>query len=931
MPPPPLPAVVRHLRKLAAAEPDASDAQLLERFRRHREEAAFAALVQRHGNLVLAVCRRVLRQEQDAEDAFQATFLALARHAGSLRAGEALGSWLYRVAYRIAIKAGEHMARRRTTERQALTRPGESAATELDWGELEGLVQEELERMPAKLRGPFVLCCLEGKSRSEAAGQLGWKEGTVAGRLAQARKLLQDRLARRGLTLSTVLCLTALGRSAAAPARLARQAISAALAGPIAPRIATLAEGAHPTMLTGKLKLATTLLLALGLVIAAGVQARTSAARPAEDKPAAAPRDKAAELPAAVTVKGTVLGPDGKPAAGARLYLRQPGGKEDRLRATSDRKGRFAFTFEWTKGDPTQKWAQIIAVADRHGPDWVVVPSPWKNEALTLRLAKEVPIQGRLLDLDGKPVTGATLRVEHTHRYKGDDLKAFLQTVREGEFPPVPVKWWQGPFPGQPKTLTTAPDGRFRLTGVGADSEVRFHVEGPGIQFGFVRAVARDLKSAVEPKQTNRTNRPHVEKVHGASFVHAVAPSRLIRGVIRDRKTGKPVAGVAIAAPPLTTTHHTLTDKDGRFELKGYPKTSAGYEVLASPAGLPYFNASVRLPDTPGLGPVTGEIELIGGILVRGRVTHQPTGKPIAGARVDYNPLFPNPHVARLALKPGQSGTSSSTRTGPDGNYALVVLPGPGALGYGAYLPNQPLMPACVTEQDLKDFFKDNLHHGSEIALMTQASPQSMGLMGQNRYNHLILIRPDEQTKSFRRDVALQPGKVQRGKVVGPDGKPLGGVRVYGLEPESVFGGEELKGDTFVIRGINPRRQRELVFLHAGKKLGAYQEVRGEPGKPLVVRLQACGSITGCIVDLDGEPVANLVVRVDRDRLLDSGAKVKTDRNGRFRLEGLVPGQKYGVRLELGRFGKAVFNPIQLEPGQRKDLGKARVDTTNPN
>jgi protocatechuate 3,4-dioxygenase beta subunit len=687
-------------------------------------------------------------------------------------------------------------------------------------------------------------------------------------------------------------------------------------------------------MLTAKLRIVTGLLLALGVAVAAGTQLRTSSAAPPPEKGAAPPRDTAPEKPAAtVTVTGKVLAPDGRPVAGARIYLRHytPGEPAYPVRATTDGAGRFTFSFDRSKLGPAQTAADVIAVADGYGPDWFRLGGTTKED-VTLRLAKEVPIRGRILDLDGKAVAGATLRVQHTRRYAGDDLKEFLRTVREGEHPPLYARWWDGPFPGQPKTITTGADGRFRLAGVGAESEVRFWIEGPGIQYGFLRAVTRELDSAVGPKGGRRVNRPHIEKVHGATFVHAVAPSRLIRGVVRDRKTGKPLAGVEISGPPLTTTHRTTTDKAGRYELKGYPKSSAGYEVRASAGGLPYFNAAVRFADTPGLGPIQGDVELVGGIAVRGRVTHQGTGKPIAGAWVEYNALFPNPHLRLLGLAPGETAPQPCSRaqTAADGSYTLVVLPGPGAVGVGAYLPKQPLMPACVTKKDLDDFFKDGLNHGDEMALVTQVRPQTMGLMGQNTYNHLALIRPDEKAKSLRHDVALQPERTLRGKVVGPDGKPIDGVRVYGLAPQSAFGAEELKGETFVVRGFNPRRKRELVFLHRGGQLGAYLEVLGEPTNPPVVRLEACGSVTGRIIDTDGQPVPGLVVRVDRHRLVDSGPKVKTDKGGRFRVNGLVPGQKYMVRLDVGRFGKVAFGSVQVKPGEGKDLGDATVDTTNP-
>src|SRR5262249_51833051 len=182
----------------------------------HREETAFATLVERHGRLVLGVCRQVLRHEQDAEDAFQATFLVLARHAAAIHRSEAVGSWLYRVAYRIAVKAGVDMARQRAREREVGNRLPREAASEAGWRRLQEGLQEELGRLPEKVRGPFVLCCLDGRTGAEAAGLLGWKEGTVTGRLTRARKLLQDRLARRGIALTAVLTAAALSARGAA-------------------------------------------------------------------------------------------------------------------------------------------------------------------------------------------------------------------------------------------------------------------------------------------------------------------------------------------------------------------------------------------------------------------------------------------------------------------------------------------------------------------------------------------------------------------------------------------------------------------------------------------------------------------------------------------------------------------------------------------
>ncbi len=186
--------------------PDAggqSDGQLLGRFLAGRDEAAFAALVRRHGPMVLGVCRRVLRDAHEAEDAFQATFLVLARKAAALGKREAVGSWLYTVAFRAALEARAGLCRRRARERQvdAMPHPEVAPAEPQDW---RPVLDEELNALPEKYRAVVVLCDLEGRPRKEAARLLGLPEGTLSSRLATARRALAGRLTRRGVALSGV-------------------------------------------------------------------------------------------------------------------------------------------------------------------------------------------------------------------------------------------------------------------------------------------------------------------------------------------------------------------------------------------------------------------------------------------------------------------------------------------------------------------------------------------------------------------------------------------------------------------------------------------------------------------------------------------------------------------------------------------------------
>jgi RNA polymerase sigma factor (sigma-70 family) len=224
-----LTGVVDQLRALAAG-PDA-DRHLLERFVARRDEAAFTALVRRHGPMVLSVCRRVLYSPADAEDAFQATFLVLARKAASIRKREALASWLHGVAFHLASTAKARNARRRYHEVRAAeerrSRLGHGLPTvpqgAVAWRELQEVLDAELRRLPDVCREPLVLCYLEGLSHEEAARRLSWPVGTVKSRLARARELLRARMERRGLALSASAFAVALA------ANTANAALSAAL------------------------------------------------------------------------------------------------------------------------------------------------------------------------------------------------------------------------------------------------------------------------------------------------------------------------------------------------------------------------------------------------------------------------------------------------------------------------------------------------------------------------------------------------------------------------------------------------------------------------------------------------------------------------------------------------------------------------------
>jgi RNA polymerase sigma factor (sigma-70 family) len=256
---------------------------LLHRFAGDRDQAAFALLVERHGPLVLGVCRRVLGTVHDAEDAFQATFLVLARKAGSIRDPDLLGNWLYGVATRIARKARASMHRRQTQERQVSLLPALAAPASTADPDLGPVLDEELARLPEKYRAALVLCYLQGKTNEEAARLLRWPTGTVKGRLARARDLLRNRLVRRGLRASALVLvayLTEARANAGIPAELV-QATAQASAGFVGSGTATAsptaARLAEAVLNSARLARRVAVLTAIGAVILASLFGTTAA------------------------------------------------------------------------------------------------------------------------------------------------------------------------------------------------------------------------------------------------------------------------------------------------------------------------------------------------------------------------------------------------------------------------------------------------------------------------------------------------------------------------------------------------------------------------------------------------------------------------------------------------------------------------------
>ncbi|HJT78643.1 MAG TPA: sigma-70 family RNA polymerase sigma factor [Gemmataceae bacterium] len=273
--------VIHQIRKTVLLRDGAglTDGQLLGCFLEYRDEAAFAALVRRHGPMVWGVCRRLLNHH-DAEDAFQAAFLVLFRKASSIRPRERVANWLYGVAHRTALQARRTAARRKVREKQVTELPEPAAAEQDLRRDLQPLLDQELSHLPDAYREVIVLCGLEGKTRKEAARQLGLPEGTVGSRLARARTMLAKRLARHGLALSGGVLAAVLSQqvaSGSAPPAPVPSTIQAAsrlaagqAAGGVSATVAALTEGVMKAMLLTKLESVVAVTLATAFLVGVG-------------------------------------------------------------------------------------------------------------------------------------------------------------------------------------------------------------------------------------------------------------------------------------------------------------------------------------------------------------------------------------------------------------------------------------------------------------------------------------------------------------------------------------------------------------------------------------------------------------------------------------------------------------------------------------
>lgn len=655
-------------------------------------------------------------------------------------------------------------------------------------------------------------------------------------------------------------------------------------------------------------------------------------------------------VPQNVAIAGRVVDQQGRPVAGARVYLHVD--SDDRLtpvpipppvRATTGADGRFRFTvdrIELASGPVRdgQPGVFLAAFAEGYGPGWtreLAIGDPDGN--LVELVDDDAPIGGRLIDLEGRPLPGVTVRVVHIDATPTEDLSPWLSATRRD--PNAPRNWFFSMFTRSlPAGLSllippveTGADGRFILRGAGRERIISILIQHPRIRTRVLQVMTRVGPPKSFPSRRSQPGQKPLFAdllIHAARFEHVADPGRTVEGNVVDATTGRPLSGM-IVRPRMTYERpiedpyplyrwrsdrwmRAVTDPRGHYRLDGLPvghPIELGATLSAGMIDRPMYQ---KLSDAPGVGPTRLDFKLLRGIPVEGKVTNRATGKPVA-AFVRYLPTLENPTLSSA----NDLDLFEPIATRPDGGFTISALPGPGVL--------------AATVMD--DWFLTADRAWSDRPPDARHPKIIRGVITPEQCHAIEPITPESTAKVCRCDLALAPAPEPIVRILDPEGQPLAGAIISGaaladLIRESWW--QSRQHGVFRVTGLTGHRIRGLAIHHEGRRLAGTLAVRdAEPG-PLVARLRPWGTVSGRLVDRSGRPRAGVTLTYQASY---AGSRpfaqafpkdVTTDSSGRFTFIGLVPERDYIIKLvsqDVYAQPVSVGELHSVEPGETRDLG----------
>jgi len=683
---------------------------------------------------------------------------------------------------------------------------------------------------------------------------------------------------------------------------------------------------------------------------------------------------------AGLRFEGRVTDAKGRAVKGAKIYLLNGGGAKDLANhppnAESSSSGTFQFDWkpkesgDWSAGNGT-----LLATVDGLGFGSVkavicektgrlldsISPTnrmylEWELQSTVEEASKDIvvrgarTIRGRIVDSEGQPVAGATLKPTHIREGRSGDLNEWLRAAKAARADYYSVrKHLRTVLHGDQISLVVPPartdkDGWFELKGMARHQIAELIVQGPGIQTTQLNLRGDDSETIRLPSSwDDKSLETHEYFTDG--FTYLAGPAQSLAGKLTDHSTGEPISGCLIQAERISTQRiggrlsvgyiQTRTDEKGEFNLSGLPLGECTVVVVPE-ADSPYVSLTTKVKANEPGKVTRQDIRLIRGTMVEGTVTDTRTGKPIRG-EIQYVMFADNLHVggdSRYRL----SKLRSHYRTDAEGRYRIPALPGPGLVMFMA------------------DEHRDYARGGGRDAIEGPWSQPDLldtrpFFEAPSNYHYVAKVEPKQGTEKLRLPIQLESGSQLRGKVFGPRGGVLKDYLIFGT---TVPGGwRQHNRQEFELFGFQPDRPQRLIVWDRNNDATGSLLVRDMTDTALEIRLRPAATLTGQLIDEEGQPMPGVqlinALRVNHSwgqgtedpqtngrfpDLSEIKRSLVTDKSGRFRITGLVGGLKYSAKAtqpdESGERGMqmflgTVFEDVIVEEGQTKDLGRVRL------